>query len=177
MSVNNKEEGNRPYLGSLIFTNQTLSFNGNTIQLRNVTRFGTRELKRTHKVSLVLLIASTVIFFLSLSWKGLGFISFIAAVIAGYGIYEYFRPKLYALIIELNSSYHHTFSSVDREGIAEVYRRINLAMTSEKPINTTVNFNSDKIIFGDHVARDKYEVNDSNIDKMGSFNNNSEMPV
>lgn len=172
MSINNRGKVASPYQGSLVFTNHTLAFNGTTIQLRNVTRFGTREIKRTHKISPILLIVSTVIFFLSLSWKGLGFISFIAAAIAGYGIYEFFRPKLYALIIELNSSYHHIFSSVDREGIEEVHRRITSAMTSDKPVNTTVNFNSDKIIFGDHVARDKYEVNDSNIDKMGSFNNN-----
>ncbi|WP_217603727.1 DUF6232 family protein [Chitinophaga sp. GbtcB8] len=172
MSINSREKGGSPYQGSLIFTNHTLAFNGTTIQLRNVTRFGTREIKRTHKISPILLIASAVIFFLSLSWKGLGFISFIAAAVAGYGIYEFFRPKLYALIIELNSSYHHIFSSVDRGGIEEVHRRITSAMTSDKPVNTTVNFSSDKIIFGDHVARDKYEVNDSNIDKMGSFNNN-----
>lgn len=172
MNVNSNKKEAKPYQGSLIFTNQTLSFNGTTIQLRNVTRFSTHEVKRTHKISLTLLLLAMVFFFLSLSWKGAGLISFISALIAGYGIYEYFRPKLYALIIELNSSYHHIFSSVDRDGIQEVYRRISLAMTSDKPVNTTVNFKSDKIIFGDHVARDKYEFNDSNIDKAGSFNNN-----
>lgn len=172
MSVNSRKEGTRPYQGTLIFTNHTLAFNGTTIQLRNVTRFATREIKRAHRISPILMGASVIVFFLSLSWKGLGFISFIAAAIAGYGIYEYFRPKLYALIIELNSSYHHIFSSIDKGGIEEIHKRITLAMTSDKPVNTTVNFNSDKIVFGDHVARDKYEVNDSNIDKMGSFNNN-----
>ncbi|RBL88355.1 hypothetical protein DF182_17320 [Chitinophaga flava] len=107
----------------------------------------------------------------------MGYITVITGAIAGFGIYEYFRLKLYALVIELNSSSHYTFSSVDKEGILEVCRRLTAAMTSEAPVNTTVNFNSDKIVFGDHVARDKYEVNDSNIAKMGTFNNNTETPI
>jgi hypothetical protein len=177
MSVNSKEEASRPYLGSLIFTNQTLSFDGTTIQLRNVTRFSTHEVKRTHKISPALLGSSILIFFLSLSWKGLGFISFISAAIAGYGIYEYFQPKLFALVIELNSSYHHIFSSVDRTGIQEVYKRINSAMTSDKPVNTTVIFKNDQITFGDHISGDKYEFNEATINNAGSFNNNPERPL
>lgn len=181
MIVNNKQdneqEGAKPYHGSLIFTNQTLAFNGTTIQLRNVTRFATREIIRKHLISPIALVISAVIFFLSLSWKGLGFISVIAASIAAYGIYEFFRPRLYALVIELNSSYHYMLSSVDKKGIQEVYGRITSAMTSEKPIHTTVNFQSDKIIFGDHVAGDKYEFNDSNINNVGPINNNSELPL
>lgn len=176
MSVNNGG-GNRPYHGSLVFTNHTLSFKGTTIQLKNVARFTSYEMKRFHIIPSTLLIISIIVFFLSFSWKGLGFITVISAAFAGFGIYEYFRPKLYSLIIELNSSYYYAFSSVDKEGILEVRRRLTSAMTSETPVNTTVTFNSDKIIFGDHVARDKYEVNDSKIDRMGSFNNNPETPI
>jgi hypothetical protein len=176
MNVNNKQDNKadetKPYQGSLIFTNQTLSFKGTTIQLRNVTRFSTREVIRKHLISPIILIVSAVVFLLSLGWKGLGIISVISAAIVCYGIYEYFRPKLYALIIELNSSYYHMLSSVDRNGIEEVYGRITSAMTTEKPVNTIVNFNGDKIIFGDNIERDKYEINNSNIDKAGSFDNN-----
>ncbi|WP_160713455.1 DUF6232 family protein [Chitinophaga solisilvae] len=176
MSVK-KEDGNNPYRGSLIFTNTTLSFEGTTIQLKNVTRFTTHEVKRYHRISPLVLLVSIIVFFLSFSWKGTGYITVISGAIAGFGIYEYFRPKLYALIIELSSASNYTFSSVDKEGIFEICRKLTSAMTSETPVNTTVTFNSDKIIFGDHVARDKYEVNNSNIAKMGSFNNNTETPI
>jgi hypothetical protein len=56
-----------------------------------------------------------------------------------------------------------------------VHRRISQAMTSDTPVNTTVSFQSDKIIFGDHINGDKYEANNSTIEKMGSFNNNTEV--
>ncbi|SDG78463.1 DUF6232 family protein [Chitinophaga filiformis] len=171
---NSKGEGSKPYRGSLTFTNQTISFGGTTIQLRNVTRVGTYELKRSHRISPLALAIAVIVFFLSFSTKGWGIISILAAAIAGYGIYEYFRPKLYALIIELNSSYHYTLSSTDREGILQVRNRITSAMNATEPVNTTVNFNGDKIIFGDHVGRDKYEIHNSKIGKVGSFDNNSE---
>lgn len=173
MSVN-KGDGNSPYRGSLVFTNTTLSFNGTTIQLRNVTRFTADPVKRTHRIHTVVLVIAIVIFFLSLARMGL--VTIIAGAIAGYGIYEYFRPRLYALIIELNSSSRYIFSSIDKEGIWAVHRRLNAAMASDTPVNTTVTFNSDKIVFGDHVAHDKYEVNNSTIGKMGTFNNNTETP-
>nr|WP_295866376.1 DUF6232 family protein [uncultured Chitinophaga sp.] len=175
MGVNN-EGGNSPYQGSLIFTNTTLSFKGTTIQLKNVSRFITYNVKRSHRISPLLLIIAIVIFFLSFSSKGMGFIAIITGAIAAFGIYEYFRPKLYALELELNSSSRYTFSSTDERGIYEVHRRLTAAMMSEAPVNTTVTFNSDKIVFGDHVARDKYEVNDSTIGQMGTFNNNTETP-
>lgn len=172
MNMNNKRE-ETPYLGSLIFTNGALSFSGMTIQLRNVTRFAKHDIKRYHRVSLVLLIACVILFMLSLSWKGWGFLSLITALIAAYGIYEYFRPKLYALVIELSSAYRYMLSSTDKEGIEIIYAKISEAMGSPRPVNFTANFRSDKIIFGDDIAGDKYEFNDSNIDKAGSFNNNS----
>ncbi len=173
MNANKKKEKTKPYLGSLVLTNETLSFSGVTIQLRNVTRFSMHEIKRHHRVSLGLLIISAVLFLLSWSWKGWGFLSFITALITGYGIYEYFRPKLYGLVIELSSAFHYILSSTDKEGIEKVYGRISEAMRNPKRVSFAADFKPDKIIFGDYIAGDKYEVNDSNIDKMGSFNSNS----
>lgn len=170
--IGNKADQGHPYHGTLVFTNNTLSFKGTTIQLKNVTRFITYEVEPFHVIPTVLLIICSLIFLLSFSWKGMLFITIITGLIAAYGIKEYFQPKFYAIKIELTSSSQYTFSSVDKEGILEVRRRLDAAMTSDKPINTTVTFNSDKIIFGDHVARDKYEVNNSKIESLGAFNNN-----
>ncbi|PWV50384.1 DUF6232 family protein [Chitinophaga sp. S165] len=173
----NSGGANSPYHGTLVFTNNTLSFNGTTIQLRNITRFTTYEVQRPHLIPPVFLIISTLVFLISFSWKGAFIITIFVGAIAGYGFYEYFRRKLYAILIELNSSSHYAFSSVDKDGISKVCERLNDAMTSDKPINTTITFHSDKIIFGDHIARDKYEFNNSNIDNAGSFDNNPKSPL
>jgi len=46
-------------------------------------------------------------------------------------------------------------------------------MRSDTPVTTTINFHSDKIEFaGDRISGDKYEVSNSTIDKVGSFDNN-----
>jgi hypothetical protein len=174
MRSNSNDQNTQPYQGSLIFTNQTLSFNGTTIQLRNVSRFSTIELIRRKRVTIPTMIIAGVIFLLTFAFS-LTIFYLIAAAIIAYGIYEYYIPKLYALVIEMNSGSQHLLSSKDKEGILEVHRRISEAMTSEQPVNTTVNFQSDKITIGDTIHGDKYEVTNSTIGKMGSFENNPEV--
>lgn len=163
----------KPYQGTIVFTNQTLSFSGTTIQLRNVTRLGTYIVKQP-RMPIVAMILCSFLFIVTIMAKGLLIFAILTGAILAYGVYKNTRPKLYALLIELNSSYHHVFSSTDQDGIFEIHKEITAAMNNEKPINQTVYFKSDKIIFGDHVARDKYEVNDSTIGNMGSFENNPE---
>ncbi|RFM34673.1 DUF6232 family protein [Chitinophaga silvisoli] len=170
----NSNNPNSPYLGSLIFTNQTLTFYGTTIQLRNVSRFSTHEVIRRKRVTIPAMIIAGIIFLVTFTYK-ITLLYLVAGAIVGYGIYEYFIPKLYALFIEMNSGSQHVLSSKDKAGIFEVHRRISQAMTSDTPVNTTVTFQSDKIVFGDHINGDKYEANNSTIEKMGSFNNNPEV--
>lgn len=172
MRSNSNDSGTQPYQGRLIITNQTLTFHGTTIQLRNVSKFSTHEMERLHLVKIPIMILAAFIFLVTFAF-GLKWIAIAAAAIVGYGIYEYFIPKVYGLIIEMNSGSRHILRSKDKNGILEVRRKISEVMISDTPVTTTINFHSDKIEFaGDRISGDKYEVNNSTIDKMGSFDNN-----
>lgn len=166
MQKKNKDNYTKPYQGPLSFNNQTVTFGDTTIQLRNVSRLFTDEVPQPHVISPKLLLIAILVFVVTIYLKGPAFIWLIAATIIGYSVYEYARTKLYALFIEMNSSFKHYVNSKDLNGLKELQNELNEKMISNTSTTSTVYFQGDKIIFGDN-----YEVNNSDIGQMGSFDN------
>jgi len=67
-------------------------------------------MERVHLVKIPIMILAAFLFLVTFSF-GLKWIAIAAAAIVGYGIYEYFIPKVYGLIIEMNSGSRHILRS------------------------------------------------------------------
>ncbi|MEL7532072.1 MAG: hypothetical protein AAFN10_12215, partial [Bacteroidota bacterium] len=70
-------------------------------------------------------------------------------------------PDLFGLTIELTSGSKHYFLSKDKKGVDYLLETITLAIESDRPINHTFVFE------GDRIKGDKYEFNDSQVERVG----------
>lgn len=168
-------------VGNFIFTKKTITYDGKTIQLKNVTKIQkysfSENWKPVYKVSddlrkkaFIGLGASMLVLFL------LGSIQFIATigaiafcVAAGILIYSYnernkkkpFTENYYGLIIETSSGKSENLLTQSSQFISALFHQVTMAMNDEGPTKIVANFNSHEIRYENNSTVEKLVVGDS----------------
>ncbi len=148
--------------GSLKFRNNTITYNGTTLLIKHVTKFEEYGVKYVNSISTGWYIFSFIAAIVCLIPFPFGLIgTFIFGLIAYAAYKERRRPKLHGLTIELTSGSRHYFLSKDKKGVLVLLETIAYALENDQPINHTFIFEGDKI------KGDKYEFNDSHVERVG----------
>jgi hypothetical protein len=142
------EQKQKPYQGTITFTDKIINYDDNTLLIGNVSQFSKYGFKKKYMAAIVLLTIGTLALIAAINNASF-LIALPALLLIALGIWDIKKPKLYGLTIELNSGSRHYFFSKDLKGIERLFLDITEAIYRHSPFMMVTKFEDNRITITD----------------------------